>query len=557
MQKWNSVTIMLAAVGLLAAPHLYGGTPRLVSYQGYLTNAGGSPLDTTISMTFRIMDAAVGGSQLWTETQASVTVTDGLFTVLLGSQTSLTDAIFSDTSRYLALKVGTDAEMAQRVRLATSPYAFRVETIDNATGGDVYGNITLHSYLQVGDGTDWGRITLLNGINPYSTAEILGRGNDNGGEITLDNSSYDATVMLEADDSQSGDVGGVLRLTDGLDTSVILDAGDFGAGAIMKMRNADNDITVILDAQDNLETSDLGARLTLLDGTSAAIILNAIDIASSGARIDMAVGTDTTVKLLANGSSEGGKLRLSMPDGTETIVLEASESGADGAQLTLDQAGGAVGVLIEAHEGTAAGGAIYLYNGQGIQTVEIDAQETDSGAAIRLDNGAGTTTITLDPDDSNGDGRVITSVLQITGGSDLSEQFDVRHMSPDDQPTPGMIVCIDLDNPGKLVVSGKAYDPTVAGIISGAGGVKPGMLMGQAGSISDGQHAVALTGRVYCWADASSGSIRPGDPLTSSETPGHAMKVTDYGRAQGAIIGKSMSTLEEGTGLVLVLVSLQ
>jgi len=51
--------------------------------------------------------------------------------------------------------------------------------------------------------------------------------------------------------------------------------------------------------------------------------------------------------------------------------------------------------------------------------------------------------------------------------------------------------------------------------------------------------------------------IKPGDLLTTSDTPGHAMKVTEHPRAQGAILGKAMSSLESGTGLVLVLVTLQ
>ena len=97
----------------------------------------------------------------------------------------------------------------------------------------------------------------------------------------------------------------------------------------------------------------------------------------------------------------------------------------------------------------------------------------------------------------------------------------------------------------------------MAGIISGAGGVKPGMLMGQKGSSADGAFPVALTGRVYVWADASNGPIQPGDLLTTTDAPGHAMKVTDYARAHGAIIGKAMTSLQEGTGLVLVLVALQ
>jgi hypothetical protein len=108
-----------------------------------------------------------------------------------------------------------------------------------------------------------------------------------------------------------------------------------------------------------------------------------------------------------------------------------------------------------------------------------------------------------------------------------------------------------------LIPSRQAYDRRVAGIISGAGGIQTGMLMGQEGSKADGAHPVALSGRVYCWADASYGPIEPGDLLTTSDTPGHAMKVTDYERAQGAIVGKAMSSLDQGRGLILILVSLQ
>jgi hypothetical protein len=154
-------------------------------------------------------------------------------------------------------------------------------------------------------------------------------------------------------------------------------------------------------------------------------------------------------------------------------------------------------------------------------------------------------------------GQATVQVLEITGGSDLAEQFDIRSSGAELRPAPGMVVSIDPQHPGELLISERAYDRTVAGIISGAGDVTPGMLMGQADTLADGQHPVALTGRVYVWADASDQPIQPGDLLTTANLPGHAMKVTDYARAQGAIIGKAMSALDEGQGLVLVLVSLQ
>jgi len=155
--------------------------------------------------------------------------------------------------------------------------------------------------------------------------------------------------------------------------------------------------------------------------------------------------------------------------------------------------------------------------------------------------------------DSKG-GKVVVDVLEITGGSDLAEPFEIAGTVTIE---PGMVVAIDPDNPGQLRLADAAYDRTVAGVISGAGGINPGLILQQEGSVAAGEYPVALTGRVYVYADAANGPIEPGDLLTTSATPGHAMKVTDHVQAQGAILGKAMSRLEEGTGLVLVLVTLQ
>jgi hypothetical protein len=158
-------------------------------------------------------------------------------------------------------------------------------------------------------------------------------------------------------------------------------------------------------------------------------------------------------------------------------------------------------------------------------------------------------------------GKAKVNVLEIVGGSDLAEPFNISSDSADDGSSaePGMVVVIDPANPGELKVSTKQYDRKVAGIISGANDLAPGMVMKAEGhAITEGTHPVALTGRVWCWCDASDDSIEPGDMLTTSSIPGHAMKATDLDAAQGAIIGKAMTPLASGErGLVLVLVNLQ
>jgi hypothetical protein len=156
----------------------------------------------------------------------------------------------------------------------------------------------------------------------------------------------------------------------------------------------------------------------------------------------------------------------------------------------------------------------------------------------------------------NGDaylqGTMSCKVLTITGGADIAEPFQ---MSSDEIPK-GSVVVIDEANPGHLKLSTEAYDTRVAGIVSGANGIKPGISLHQEGALEGGEN-VALSGRVYVHADATNGAIKPGDLLTTSATPGHAMKVGDHAKAQGAILGKAMTGLKDGKGMVLVLVTLQ
>jgi len=210
-------------------------------------------------------------------------------------------------------------------------------------------------------------------------------------------------------------------------------------------------------------------------------------------------GTDVNI-------SSGGYLTLGNPTGTN---------------LTLDNN------EVMCRNGAGAGAILYLNH---------------EGGDVYIGQGAGT-------------GRLKTPVLEITGGSDLSESFDVFS---DGQILPGFVVSIDPDRPGGLEVSHRSYDRRVAGVVSGAGDVRTGMVMGQRGSIADGSHPVALTGRVYVWCTGEETGIEPGDLLTTSEVRGHAMPVRDHGRSDGAVIGKAMTSLAASErGLVLVLVNLQ
>jgi len=150
--------------------------------------------------------------------------------------------------------------------------------------------------------------------------------------------------------------------------------------------------------------------------------------------------------------------------------------------------------------------------------------------------------------------HVYCGSITIEGGADLAEPFKI---TADENEIPqGAVVVIDEAHPGQLKMSHESYDTHVAGVVSGAKGINPGIQMQQQGVLEGGKN-VSLTGRVYVQADTSNGPIKPGDLLTTSGLPGHAMKVTDHARAAGAILGKAMTGLSDGNGMVLVLVTLQ
>lgn len=151
-------------------------------------------------------------------------------------------------------------------------------------------------------------------------------------------------------------------------------------------------------------------------------------------------------------------------------------------------------------------------------------------------------------------GEVTATSYNTSAGADLAEPFA---FNKNVKVEPGTVVAIDPHNVGKLRVADSAYDKTVAGIVSGANGISAGIVMQHDELATDNDALVALSGRVYVKVDAQYGAIRAGDFLTTSDTSGHAMKASDHDLAQGAIIGKAMSSLDEGTGMVLVLVSLQ
>ncbi|HJW38164.1 MAG TPA: hypothetical protein VJ420_06075, partial [Candidatus Udaeobacter sp.] len=144
----------------------------------------------------------------------------------------------------------------------------------------------------------------------------------------------------------------------------------------------------------------------------------------------------------------------------------------------------------------------------------------------------------------------VTGDIRLTN-ADCAEDFEVFGT---DKVEPGTVMVLHPD--GALAESQSAFDKRVAGVISGAGDYKPGIVLDKK-QTSNNRQPVALMGKVFCKVDAQFGAIEVGDLLTTSSTPGHAMKTSDPFKAFGAVIGKALRPLPSGQGLIPILIALQ
>ncbi len=133
------------------APSAASTSTGSVAYQGRLANASGTPLTGAYSMVFRLYNAASGSAPLWTENWTgsnSVQVNDGLFNVMLGSLTPISQTIVTgNSSLWLGITVGTDNEMSPRVQLGSVPWAMGTSTL--LDGAKALGSLDVNGTLSV------------------------------------------------------------------------------------------------------------------------------------------------------------------------------------------------------------------------------------------------------------------------------------------------------------------------------------------------------------------------------------------------------------------------
>jgi len=565
--------LLLAVVSLAGVAQAQG---TAIGYQGRLHD-NGLPATGLYDFTFTVFDAEVGAAPMVPPVvQNAVPVTNGLFNVGL----DFGPGIFTTgAARWLEIAVrksgvGGHELLTPRKALLPTPSAIyagiagsvrdAVLTVDHFDTGGV--GPTPGQFLSYSGGSlSWvdagvaaGDIFLRLGTAAYYNAGNVGLGTFNpahrlsiaGGPSWTANGWIGAIALPNASAIGWQSNAGGQRFGMGPSTGGFYffrsasDPGTTGSPAVYDMIISDSGRVGIGGG-----SAPLTSKLTVR--TSGAFSAYGIEHTDGDVRLGTYLDAGNGAWL---GTLSNHPLNFFVNDGLPSLTIDT------GGATIMDPIGGYGTMIFGTPNGESGmsirGGnrADVRFNGTSLKLVAasgVGPPPSTSGLVVTT---AGNVGIGTESPEAKLDvrGTTRTCVLTITGGCDLAEPFPIKEQEIEK----GAVVVIDDEHAGRLERSSRPYDRRVAGIVSGANGINPGITLHQEGALDGGQH-VALSGRVYVQADAAFGAIRPGDLLTTSGTPGHAMRVADHLKAQGAILGKAMSVLSAGKGMVLVLVTLQ
>jgi len=308
----------------------------------------------------------------------------------------------------------------------------------------------------------------------------------------------------------------------------------------------------------------IGASITGANIVNGTITGDDIDPQSSITVSTLTVGTGSTVGLIKHRNYdairlEGTKMTFYKDITGATLNMSGNKisyigpTGPSGYGMTLTGDGNNY-MRIYVSSDSVTNSGLYIGAENGMRTGKIDLCSNSIYCYGKIYPGAtgggGWQTNNFIVADNNVSGYIKTNGAGfMAGGSDIAE-----FMPADEQLEPGDVVVINDNN--KIVRCNKKYDTRVIGIIS----EKAGFLLGGSltksskGNLVDG-YPVALNGRVKVKVDSKYGKIKVGDLLTTSPTPGHAMKAKiDNFEKISSIIGKALEPCEKGKNKILVLI---
>lgn len=357
-----------------------------------------------------------------------------------------------------------------------------------------------------------GRLILTNaaGTKTYEIDGETGTTSQSGDIVLLD-ASGNERVRISGQTAEviiKNAAGAEVIHLDGKTADIAIGGGN--QDGLIIVRNEANATTIRLDGDTGNVTlggSGQDGDVIVRNGANAATIQ--LDGAIGNVTAD---GTTTTQTLMVNGAATVQNLTVNAATTTQDLTVNG---GASIQNLTVNAA---------------------------TTTQNLTVNGATTTKDITVTNSVGTPTIELDG--NTGDIRLL--------GADCAEDFDIVETAGIE---PGTVMVLSQE--GRLCQSAQAYDKRVAGVISGAGNYRPGIVLDQQRDSQNNRLPVALMGKVYCKVDAELMPVEVGDLLTTSFTPGYAMKASDPFQAFGAIIGKALRPLNEGKGLIPILVALQ
>jgi hypothetical protein len=568
------------------------------TYQGQLIKSG-TPVSGTCDFQFGLYDAATLGNQVGITQTKLVTVTNGLFTVQLNGGGEFGNDAFTGDARWLGIRVQCpgDPDYADlgRQELTATPYALSLRP-GAKVAGSVPGDAVIIGDNSAPAGSSYGVKGLSassDGVFGHATASsgalcgVSGQSDSSSGRGVCGhaNASSGTTIGLSGQSvSPSGmGVNGWASAITGTTKGVYGQSDSTSGRGIYGRATAISGTTYGLYGQSD-STSGYGVYGTAphtgtgvygtAPHTGTVGIATATGLGDTNYGVygeSRAIGAGYGVYGLASNTMGGttygvwgqsncgigvgvrGQAPYIGVQGVATATSDTtygvygrsdSSSGQGVFGDALASSGTNYGVYGWSHSPSGYGGFFINSNG-GILLAANNAYET-SELEFKVDN----------------DGDVYADGAYYCGkssgcwnsgtGADVAERIDAIEALK-----PGDVVEIDPDHPGHFRRAGTAFSRAVAGVVS----TNPAMTMGndfdpEKDDWNDSRPLLALVGIVPVKASAENGPIRPGDLLVSAATPGRAMHAGENPPV-GTVIGKALGSLEEGSGVIKMLVMLQ